>query len=348
MAKGKITIKDIAKKLGVSAATVSRALNEDPRISEKTVARVKKAALQVGYRQNRMAAGLRNGRSRMIGVIIPTANRNFFGNVLRGIEQVANENEFAVLITQSNDDEEQERKNINLLLQAKVDGIILSVSRTTQSFEHFESVRDAEVPLIQFDRVYDHIQGSKVVINDHAIAYQATAHLIEQGYTAIAHFGGPGHINIFKERFRGYRDALADHGISFREEWVVRSRNLRMEEGRAHMELLLNRAAEVDAVLSASDFAAVGAMKLCTERGMKIPEEMGFVGFANEPFTQLIEPRLTTVDQCPELMGRTAARILFEELADQHTATKTKVEVEARLIIRNSSLKSNKSVRYAL
>ncbi len=347
MAKGKNTIKDIAKKLGVSAATVSRALNGDPRISEKTVARVKQAAKQVGYRHNRMAAGLRNGRSRMIGVIIPTANRNFFGNVLRGIEQVANENEFAVLITQSNDDENQERNNINLLLQAKVDGIILSVSRTTRSFEHFESVREAEIPLIQFDRVYDHIEGSKVVINDYAIARRATAHLIEQGYSAIGHFGGPDHINIFKERYRGYRDALADHGIPFRDEWVVRSRNLRMEEGRAHMQLLFDRAVPVDAILSASDFAAVGAMKLCMERGMKIPEEMGFVGFANEPFTQLIEPRLTTVDQRPELMGRTAAKILFEELADQSTTTKTKVEVEAQLIIRNSSLKSNKSVQHA-
>ncbi len=343
MAKGKHTIKDIAKKLGVSPATVSRALNDDPRISQKTIDAIKATATQMRYRQNRMAAGLRNGQSKMIGVIIPTANRNFFGNVLRGIEQVANQKGYAVLITQSNDDESLERKNINLLLQANVDGIIMSVARTTRNSDHFKRIQEADVPLVLFDRIREDIPSNAVVIDDYQISYQATKHLIDQGYKWIAHFTGPSYINIYRQRLRGYRDALADHGLSADDRLLKRSRFLGRDEGRQLMRSLLEGEVPVDAVFSASDFSAVGAMQICKEKQVAIPEEIGFVGFANEPFTNLIEPCLSSIDQKPERMGRMAAQIFFEEIEAPEDFIIRKTELNSELIIRASSLKTKKT-----
>lgn len=335
----KTTIHDIAQKLGITASTVSRALNNNPRISEATRKAVQKAAKQLNYQPNNIAAALRHGRSHIIGIIVPTADRTFFSSVVRGIEEIANGLGYKVIICQSYDNYEKEVQTIDALLSARVDGIIASIGKNTEEFSHFKRVQDKGLPLVLFDRTTDQLEVSQVMIDDYRGAYKVVEHLIQQGCRRIAHLTSPIKINIYKERLRGYADALKDHGIAFDEQLVVES-NLQLEDGRNSMEKLLKLKKLPDAVFSASDYGAMGAMQVLKERSIKIPQEIALAGFSNEPFTSFTDPTLTTVDQFSILMGNITAELFFDELKSigkkpMHQKTVLKPE----LIIRQSSLK---------
>ncbi|MEM1321145.1 MAG: LacI family DNA-binding transcriptional regulator [Bacteroidota bacterium] len=340
MANGKTTIYDIAKRLQVTPSTVSRALSNHPRISSKTKKAVQEMASQLNYRHNNIAAALRSGHTHLLGVILPKVNRHFFSSVVKGIEQVAREAGYNVMITQSYDDTATERSNISAMLQSQVDGIIASIATETTEFAHFQRVINENIPLVLFDRVMEISDVSTVVIDDYQGAYKAVSHLIGQGCRRIAHLTGEPHLNIYKYRLRGYRDALEDHGLPYLEEMVIKSQ-VQLEDGRAGMEQLLALAERPDAVFASSDYAAMGAMQVLKERNLKIPEEMALVGFMNEPFTAFVEPGLTSVDQMSEEMGRFAAEIFLEQVQAKGKAfVPRKTVLTPELIIRGSSRKA--------
>ena len=339
MKNGKATIHDIAEKLQVTASTVSRALNNNPRISDATKKKVLKAAKDLNYQPNNIASALRSGRSRLIGVVVPTANRNFFSSVIRGIEEIANSFNYKVVISQSYDDYEKEMQTIEALLNVQVDGVIASIGKTTENVDHFKKILKKGIPLVLFDRVTNELDVSQVVIDDYFGAFQATEHLIKEGCKRIVHFTSSQNINIYKERKRGYEDALLKHGIAV-DQQLIRFSKLQLEDGRATMQEVIAEGISFDAVFSASDYSIMGAMQVLKENGYKLPHDVKLVGFGDEPFTSFTEPTLTTVNQKSIPMGNITAETFFEILnqKDQTNTVSKKTILKPELIIRNSSL----------
>lgn len=340
MKKGKTTIHDIAEKLNVTASTVSRALNNHPRISDATKKKVLKVAKQLNYQPNHIASALRSGKSRLIGVIVPTANRNFFSSVIRGIEEIATKFNYRIVISQSYDEFEKEVQNVDALLNAQVDGIIASIGKSTETIEHFEKIIKKGIPLVLFDRVTNELEVSQVIIDDYLGAYEAVEHLIKNGARRIIHFSSSQRINIYKERKRGYEDALKDNDIKLDPELILYS-NMQLENGREMMEKIIQKGVKFDAVFSSSDYSIMGALQVLKDYGYKIPQQVKLVGFGNEPFTSFTEPTITTVDQKSIPMGKITAETFFELLNDKRSDPLTKKTIlKPELIIRGSSLKN--------
>ncbi|KGE86971.1 MAG: LacI family DNA-binding transcriptional regulator [Phaeodactylibacter xiamenensis] len=338
----KTTIYDIASELNITPSTVSRALSNHPRISARTKKAVREVATRLNYRQNSIAAALRSGKTNMLGIVVPTTDRSFFSSVIRSIEQVATASEYNVMITQSNDQEKMERSNIEALLRAQVDGVIASISRETSDYSHFRKLTDNGIPLVLFDRVADLNHTSIVRIDDYRGAYEATAHLIAQGCSRIAHFAGQQKLDIYQQRFRGYKDALQDHRIAF-DEALLHYSNVKIEDGRAGMNTLLRLKSPPDAVFAASDYAAIGAMQVLKEKGKRIPEDVALIGFMNETFTSFVDPGLTTVDQLSKKMGEIAASTFLEQVECPDEFVSKKIILSPKLIVRGSSLKADSS-----
>ena len=337
MNQKKATVHDIALKLGVTASTVSRALNDHPRISSVTKKLVLKTAKEFNYQPNNIAAALRRGKSRLIGIIVPTANRNFFSSVVRGIEEIADSLGYKVILCQSYENYEKEVQTINALLNARVDGIIVSIGKNTEKFDHFKSVIDKGIPLVLFDRITDLLEVNQVVIDDYMAAYKSVEHLIQQDYRRIAHFTSPKKINIYKERLRGYLDALKENGIPFDPELIIES-NMQLEDGQQSVKKMLEKGLDFDAIFSASDYAAMGAMQILKENNIAVPQEVGIVGFGNEPFTSFTSPTLSTVDQMSIAMGHVTAELFFDLIkADPKKIIPQKAVLKPELIIRASS-----------
>jgi LacI family transcriptional regulator len=341
MMGGKITIYDIADKLNISAATVSRALNGNPKISETTRKLVAETAEKLNYEQNKLALALKSGKSNNVGVIVPHINRNFFSNAIRGIEEELNPHGYHIIICQSYNEEAKEIANINALLNAQVDGILMSISNVSSNFDMIiNRIQKKSVPLIFFDRKKD-IEGvSSVTINDFDGGYQATQHLIDQGCRQIAHLTFDRNLEIYRERFNGYRQALLDNGLKMNEGFVVETHN-RLEGGFEAARKLLKSKHKPDAIFSSSDFIALGAIQHLTSKGVRIPDEFCVAGFSNEPFTGFLELSMTTVEQFPLEMGKIAANVFLDQVKD---AGKVKVEkkivLAPKLLIRKSSSRS--------
>ncbi|MBT1707809.1 LacI family transcriptional regulator [Fulvivirgaceae bacterium PWU5] len=339
MKKEKATIHDIARKLNITASTVSRALKDHPRISAETKKAVQKTAQKLNYQPNHIAAALRNGKSKIIGIIVPTADRSFFSSVVRGIEEIANGSQYNVMICQTYDNYEKEVATVEALLNARVDGVIASHGKETQNFDHFLKVKERGIPLILFDRSNDELEVSSVVIDDFLGAYKATEHLIQQGCRRIAHFTNTRKISIFKERLRGYREALLDNNLSYDETLVIES-NLQLEDGRNSTEQLLTLRERPDGIFSASALGIVGALQVLKENNIAVPDQVALVGFSNETYTSFTDPSLSTVEQHSMRIGNAAAEIFLEEVnADQKKFIPQKIVLKPELIIRQSSLR---------
>jgi LacI family transcriptional regulator len=234
---------------------------------------------------------------------------------------------------------EKEIATVEALLNARVDGIIASHGKETVNFDHFRKVKERGIPLILFDRSNDELEVSHVVIDDYLGGYKATEHLIQQGCRRIAHFTNTRKISIYKERLRGYREALQNNGLPFDESLIVES-NLQLEDGRNSMLKLLKLKETPDAVFSASAFGAMGAMQVLKEKGISIPEQVALVAFSNEAFTSFTEPALSTIDQHSERIGNAAAEIFLEEITSENEKfIPQKIVLKPELIIRGSSLK---------
>ena len=331
------TIHDIARELNITASTVSRALQDHPRISDATKKAVQKVAKKLNYQPNYIAAALRNGKSKIIGIIVPTADRSFFSSVIRGIEEVANKARYNVMICQSYDHYEKEVASVEALINARVDGIIASFAKETTNFDHFIKAKKKSIPVILFDRSHYPLEVSHVVIDDFLGSYQAVEHLIQQGCTRIAHLTSSIQISIYKERLRGYREALEAHGLRFDKDLVVES-GMQYEDGRAAMMQLLTLRQPPDALFSASAYGAMGAMAVLKEKGIRIPDDVALVGFSNETFTSFCDPPLTSVDQQSIPIGHAAAKIFFEQIgADKFIPNR--IVITPELIVRKSSLR---------
>lgn len=336
----KTTIHDIAKALNINAATVSRALNDHPAISTKTKTAVHKVAKKLAYQPNRIASSLRSGKSKILGVIIPSAEINFFGSVLHGIEKVAAEQGYTIIIYQSNESAEWERLGIETLLRSRVDGVIVSMAKETTRYDHFQELKQRGTPLLFFDRSPDGIEAPSVVVDDYKGAYIATEHLIAQGYQKIAHISGQAHVPAWKARLQGYRDALAAAGLPLRPDHILHG-TVSIGSGKACMEALLALPDMPDAVCCVEDFTALGALQALKERHIIVPKEMGIIGFANEAFGAYLTPSLSSVDQQTIRMGEEVAKLYFELAVGEgfHKISK-QVVLEPALVIRESSLKS--------
>ena len=336
----KATITDIARELNVTPSTVSRALSNHTAISSSTKEAVRQVAKKLNYHPNRVASSLRLGRSRIVGVIIPSAEMNFFGSVVHGIEKIASENDFNVLIYQSNELEEIERKGVGTFLRSRVDGVLASISKETRDIAHFEEIKKQGVPLVLFDRVHEDLNVPAVSIDDYQGAFEATKHLIEQGCSRIAHIAGPQHVSIFRQRLNGYKEALKINGFSIDEALIIEG-NLTIGSGYASMSQLLGQTNAPDGVFAVEDFSALGAMKALKEKGIYIPAEVAVIGFANEAFGEHITPSLSTIDQQTIRMGEEAAKLFFELSKDDTFYKKPpkKIVLNPVLLCRNSSLR---------
>lgn len=335
------TILSIANELNITPATVSRALQNHPSISSATKQSVLKVAGKLNYKRNRIASSLRSGKTYTIGVIIPSADTNFFGSVVHGIEKCANEKGYNVLLYQSNETHEHEMKGIETFLAAQVDGVLVSVAKDTVSYKYYEELRKKKIPLVFFDRANDDIGISSVVIDDYKGGYIATEHLIKNGYKNIAHVSGPQHIKVFYDRQRGYKDALKQYNYVLNKDFIYEG-NVSIESGRQAMQHFLSLKQKPDAVFAAEDFTALGVMKELKSYNIKIPEEFGVFGFANELFGEHITPTLSTIDQQTVTMGKESFELLLQIIESKsETSIEKKIVLNPVPIFRESSQRKN-------
>ena len=335
--KNKTTIKDIANVLNISTAAVSKALHNDSRISEKTKKAVRQVAENLNYQPNHLASALRSGKSKLIGVIVPKTNSNFFSSVIHNIEEGLNKEGYNIIITQSNESYKKECANIDALLFTQVDGIIASMANETVDLAHYEKIKAAGIPLITFDRGENDLNVDYIGIDDYNSSHIIVDHLVEQGCKRIAHIGGFKRTRIYNNRIRGYIDALKKHNLPLDKELLIES-NLTKEDGRLKMQNLLNLENRPDAVYVAGDYAALGVLELIKEQNISIPDEIALVGFGNEPFTDMVSPKITSVNQHSYEIGRIAAKTFLEyKDQDQLKQTLKKNILEAELIVRASS-----------
>jgi LacI family transcriptional regulator len=334
----KTTITDIARELNTTAATVSRALSNHPRISDETKKSVHLAATKLNYKRNRIASSLRLGKTHLIGVIIPSAEINFFGSVVHGIESIANLHGYNVVLYQSNESREYEEKGLETFLSARVDGILVSLAKGTVDYSHFEQIKKRGVPIVFFDRANDDLGIDSVVIDDYKGAYMATEHLISKGYKRIAHIAGPRHLKNFYDRINGYRGALRDNNINI-DRSLIYYGNVSIESGKEGSQYFLSLPDPPDAIFATEDFTALGVIKELKERNIRIPEDFGVIGFANEQFGEHITPTLSTVDQQTIQMGRSALNLLLDLINKSGDAgfQEQKIVLEPLLICRHSS-----------
>ena len=344
------SITDLAQALGLSPSTVSRALTDHHEVSAATKARVREMAQQMHYRPNPLAAGLRRGRSNTLGVLVPHITGFFFPEVIHGIATEASAAGFNVMICQSNENAAQEKQTIELMMNAQVAGILVSIADTTQDFSHFEEVRQAGVPLVFFDRAVEGFKGphvSAVTLNDYYGAYQVTEHLIAQGCRRIAHLTGPPHLSILKHRQQGYLDALAAHGLPAEPRLLAQCEQ-NQAGGAAALKRMLRfiPSHRPDGVFCSNDLTAVGGLQMAKKLGFRVPQDIAIAGFSNEVFTTLTEPPLTSVDQRCQQMGQTAVQLLRKMLPgpDQGKYSPRPIVLKPRVIVRESSLHSEAPV----
>ncbi|WP_066220171.1 LacI family DNA-binding transcriptional regulator [Formosa haliotis] len=332
----KVTIYDIAKKLGITGATVSRALNNNPKISEATRKLVAKTAKEMNYKQNKVALALKSGKSNNIGVVVPYIDRSFFSSIIRGIEEELYPKGYHVIICQTHEEEQNEIDTINNLLNAQVDGILMSVTKQTSQLSHFNRVLEKNIPLIFFDRRINIKGVSSVTIDDYQGGYDATKHLIDEGCKRIAHISGDTALEIYKERVEGYKGALKDVNFTFNPDYFIQTKS-DIEAGQNAILKLLALETPPDAIFSSSDYVALGVIQKLKELGKRVPEDFRVVGFSNEPFTKFMELTITSVDQCTVEMGKMAARVFLEQMSNSKLKIEKRVQLSPELIIRQSS-----------
>lgn len=337
----KVTLQDLAHRLHTTPATVSRALQDHPRISKKMKKAVAELALEMNYLPDPVAHHLRTGRGSVIGVIVPRIDRTFFSSVIGGVERVAREAGYSVIISQSNESYENEKAAVRAMLAKKVDALAVSLAAETVDYTHFDPLLSQNIPLVFFDRTPESLPVNKIHVNNGEAAYRSTVHLLRQGCRRIAHLSGPLTLNVYRDRFEGYRQALSEWQIPFDPALVHEA--ITLETGRAAAQCMLSANPMPDGIFSAGDFSAIGAMHVLREAGISIPREVAVVGFANEPFCSFVDPSLSSVDQISLPIGEEVASLLLKEMdTDVPEREPHTVELTARLIVRNSSQRRDK------
>ena len=340
MTKAKeVTIYDIAKKLNISPATVSRGLQDHPAISKKTKKKIFDMVDQLGYRTNHFARNLRQQHTKTIGVLVHELNSNFITSVLAGIEKVTTEEGYDIIIAHSSESYTKETANAENLFNKRVDGLIASLSFDTTNLDHFQPFIDKGVPVMFFDRVEQDGENTVVIIDNAKCGYVATSHLIQQGCKRIVHITSSLKRNVYSQRFKGYKDALFDNGLAFDEELLIVGDLSEMAGVEAATRVLKMKPLP-DGAFITNDFVAAVFMRTLREHDISIPEDIAVVGFNNDVIGKLIEPALTTINYPGLDVGEIAARNLINHLKGISNIHQTNtIIVRSELIVRKSSLK---------
>ncbi|MFB9109096.1 MULTISPECIES: LacI family DNA-binding transcriptional regulator [Flavobacterium] len=316
--KRKVTLKQIAKELDVSISTVSKSLRNSPEIGEETRLKVQAFAKFYNYKPNNIALSLKNRKTKSIGIIIPEIVHYFFSTVIDGIEQVANENGYSVVICLSDDSFDKEVLNMEMLANGSIDGFIMSLSKETQfkgDFHHITEVINQGMPVVMFDRVTNDILCDKVIIDDKAAAYEAVQSLIDSGRKKIALVTTVDYVSVGKLRTDGYEKALLDNGLPFNEDLIIKIEDVDTCEITIS-QLLHDRA--FDAVFAVNELFAVTIIKTANKMGLKVPEDLAVIAFTDGIISKYSTPSITTVSQSGKKMGNKAAKMLIERLEAEH------------------------------
>ena len=334
-----ITIYDIAKDLGVSPTTVSRALNNHPSVNEKTKKKIFEAALERGYQSNVFAANLRNKRTNNIGVIVPRLNSGFQSSVLAGMEKIANESGFNLIISQSLESHEKEVANALTMFNSRVDGLLVSLAGDTENIDHFTPFLKKGTPVLFYDRIAEHSSNTGITIDNIKAAQNVTNHLIEQGCKRIVHVLRSTKINIYADRLKGYKYALMENDIPFSPSLVIYT-DLVEEAGEEIVKTILEMDPLPDGLFVSNDSCAASCMRHLKLEGIRIPEDIAVAGFNNEVISRLVEPNITTVNYPGYEMGELAMKNLINYLEnplDGMLQNTNKITLRSELIIRASS-----------
>lgn len=337
--KKEVTIYDIAQKLDLSSATVSRALRDNPAINKNTRKKIQETARELGYRHNNFASSLRKQKTNTIGVIVHELNSNFITSVLAGIEKVTTEAGYDLIIAHSSESYKKEAANALNLFHKRVDGLIASLAFDTKGLDHFKPYEEKGIPIVFFDRVEEHSSTTKVIIDNYKCGYQATQHLIEQGCRRIVLMTASLKRNVYAQRHKGYMEALFDNGIEYEKDLVL-IKDLSEQCGVEAAMQIVKMNPMPDGAFITNDFSAAVCMQTLKDYGVRIPEDIAIVGFNNDAISKIVEPQLTTIHYPGIDMGEIAARNLINHLRGvsniNHTQT---IVVRSDLIIRKSSLK---------
>ncbi len=332
-----ISINDIAKALGVSASTVSRALKDHPDISEATKERVKAFAEMVKYRPNALALGLKFQKTNTIGVVVPEIVHHFFSSIISGIEDVAYSKGYQVMICQSNENHHREELNLQALLDHRVDGLLISISKSTTDFRHLKAAAENNIPMVFFDRICKEIATDRVMTNDFDGARMICNHLIERGCKNILHLAAPQTLVIGAERKRGYIQALADNNLPIRETLILNCDT--PAKVKELQNVIIKIAPEIDGIFAVNDFTAIEVLKLLKKNNYRIPEDIAIAGFGDDPIATITDPTLTTVEQNGYEIGREAMLLLINRMDNKNMPTSPKIKVVNTILrVRESTL----------
>ena len=336
MRSNQITIKDIARKLGISPSTVSRALKDHPDISSETKKQVNKLAKDLNYQPNAIALSLKHSRSFTIGVIIPETVHYFFSSVISGIEDIAYDAGYNVMICQSAERYDRELSNSQMLYSNRVDGLLVSLAKGTENFDHLKFFQDNNIPIVFFDRGTDAFPCDQVLIDDYKAAFDATDFLIKRGHRKLIHLSAPLTLKIGAERYRGFYDALVSNQIEPQENHSFLADNFELSFNVVNE--LIESGNMPDGFFSVNDLTALGAVLALKNHGIKIPEDVGVVGFGNGQNTNLTDPALTTIDQNGYEMGKVAAQLLLKRIVTGLADFVPEMHIiDTQMVIRNST-----------
>lgn len=335
MHKGQVTIKDIAKELGVSPSTVSRALKDHPDISTETKKAINDLAKKLNYSPDPIALSLKSRKSKIIGVIVPEIVHYFFSTVLHGIEDYAYSSGYNVMICESNESFERELKNVDALLSNRSDGILVSLTKNTQSFDHFKKIRDSGVPLVFFDRICEELDTDRVIVDDEKGSFEAVEHLISIGCRNIAHLSAPDHLIISQQRKAGYIRALETNNVPVNPDLIIKCDTI--EEAKKSVPALLARSPRPDGIFSVNDLTAAEAIKIIKEIGLRVPDDIAVVGFTNGQISDLTDPALSSVEQHGYEIGKQAATLLINRIEKKEDYAPITRVIETKFILKASS-----------
>jgi len=333
-----VTIYDVAKVLNVSPSTVSRGLKNHPHIRKETKKNIIAKAKEMGYQQNKFASNLRQKHTNTIGVVVPKLDSYFMATVISGIEKITAQYGYGLIISQSQESWKKEISCISTLFNSRVDGLLVSLAFDTKNLEHFNILLNKDIPVVFFDRVTDCNGCMSIVIDNYKAGYEATSHLIEQGCKRIVHIGGNLLRNVYSERFRGYKQALADNKIEFEQNLVVIC-DMSGQASTDAAKKILKMLPRPDGIFTSNDTTAVAAMVELERAGVIIPDEIAVVGFNNDPISQVIRPNLTTVNYPARQIGEIAASSLINKLKNSESANFSTIMLKHDLICRQSSLR---------
>ncbi|MCD7972166.1 MAG: LacI family transcriptional regulator [Candidatus Azobacteroides sp.] len=332
-----LTIKDIARELNVSPSTVSRALKNNPYISRETRKMIQEYARKHKYKPNTLALSLRTKQTNIIGVIVPELANHFFSGVLSGVETVAENNGYTMVVCQSLEDYQKEIKNVQTMIETQVSGVLISQSKNTFKYDHFHELTENNIPVIFFDRICTGIDTEKVVVDDYSGTFTAVEYMIKTGCKRIAFFSAPLNLEISKNRKNGYLDALRKYKLPVDESFIRIADNKRLGYEKA-MEIL-QEPNRPDAFMAMNDYTASGILVAAKQLGLRIPEDVSICGFSNSNISQDTDPMLTTMDQHPIRIGEEAMKLLIDKIENEDNKNRKNKIIKTSLIIRQTTRK---------